>query len=46
MTMAITLKIRRMCLRDGMSLQQIAKWTGISRKKVRKWVKAPKPDNP
>jgi transposase len=35
-----------MHFRDGMSLHQIAKRTGISRNTIRKWVRAPKPDNP
>jgi transposase len=39
-------KIRRMHFRDGMSLHQISKRTGISRNTIRKWVRAPKPDNP
>jgi transposase len=39
-------KLRRMHFRDGLSLHQIAKRTGISRNTIRKWVRAPKPDNP
>ena len=45
-TMEMIGKIRRMYFRDGMSLHQIAKRTGISRNTIRKWVRAPKPDNP
>ena len=45
-TMEMIGKIRRMHFRDGMSLHQIAKRTGISRNTIRKWVRAPKPDNP
>jgi transposase len=39
-------KIRRMHFRDGISLHQISKRTGISRNTIRKWVRAAKPDNP
>lgn len=39
-------KIGRMHFRDGLSLHQIAKRTGISRNTIRKWVRAPKLDNP
>ena len=42
----MTGEIRRMHFRDGMSLHQIAKCTGISRNTIRKWVRAPKSDNP
>jgi transposase len=45
-TMEMIGKIRRMHFRDGMSLHQISKRTGISRNTIRKWVRAPKPDNP
>lgn len=45
-TMEMIGKLRRMHFRDGMSLHQIAKRTGISRNTIRKWVRAPKPDNP
>lgn len=45
-TMEMIGKIRRMHFRDGMSLHQISKRTGISRNMIRKWVRAPKPDNP
>lgn len=45
-TMEMIGKIRRMHFRDGLSLHQIAKRTGISRNTIRKWVRAPKLDNP
>ena len=45
-TMEMIGKIRRMHFRDGLSLHQIAKRTGISRNTIRNWVRAPKLDNP
>ncbi|MGJ2408963.1 helix-turn-helix domain-containing protein, partial [Salmonella enterica subsp. enterica serovar Paratyphi A] len=34
-------KVRRMRLRDQLSLSEIARRTGLSRNTVKKWVKAP-----
>ena len=34
-------KVRRMKLRDQLSLSEIAKRTGLSRNTVKKWLKAP-----
>jgi len=45
-TMEMIGQIRRMHFRDGLSLHQIAKRTGISRNTIRQWVRAPKLDNP
>ena len=41
-TMEMLGKIRRMYLRDKMSLHAIAKRTGISRNTIRKWLREPK----
>ncbi|MDQ1303839.1 MAG: hypothetical protein QG595_1822 [Pseudomonadota bacterium] len=34
-------KIRRLHYRDGRSLSEIERWTGLTRKTIRKWLKAP-----
>lgn len=34
-------KVRRMRLRDQLSLSEIAKRTGLSRNTVKKWLRAP-----
>jgi transposase-like protein len=34
-------KIRRLHLRDGVSISEIARRTGVTRKTIRKWLKAP-----
>lgn len=39
-------KIRRMYFRDGLSLHEIAKRTGLSRNTIRKWVRAPEAKQP
>ena len=40
-TMEMLGKIRRMYLRDGLSLHEIAKRTGLSRNTIRAWVRKP-----
>ena len=40
-TMEILGKIRRMHLRDKLSLHEIAKRTGLSRNTIRKWLRTP-----
>lgn len=35
-------KIKRLYFRDKKSLHEIAKYTGLSRNTIRKWVRAPK----
>lgn len=40
-TMEMIGKVRRMKLRDKLSLSAIAKATGLSRNTVKKWLKAP-----
>ena len=40
-TMDILGKIRRMHLRDKLSLHEIAKRTGLSRNTIRRWLKTP-----
>ncbi len=34
-------KVRRMKMRDGVSISEIARKTGLSRNTVKKWLKAP-----
>lgn len=45
-TMEILGRIRRMHLRDKLSLHEIAKRTGLSRNTIRKWLRAPKEKAP
>ncbi len=33
-------KIRRMRLRDGLSISEISRYTGLSRSTVRRWLKS------
>jgi transposase len=40
-TMNLLGKIRRLHLRDGVSISEIARRTGVTRKTIRKWLKAP-----
>ena len=41
-TMELLGKIKRLYFRDKKSLHEIAKYTGLSRNTIRKWVRAPK----
>ena len=45
-TMEILGKIRRMYLRDKMSLHEIAKRTGLSRNTIRRWLREPAASSP
>ncbi len=45
-TMEILGRIRRMHMRDKLSLHEIAKRTGLSRNTIRKWIRAPKEKAP
>ena len=45
-TMEMIGKIRRMYLRDKLSLHEIARRTGLSRNTVRKWLRAPEASTP
>ncbi len=45
-TMEMIGKIRRMYLRDRLSLHEIAKRTGLSRNTIRKWLRSPKETAP
>ncbi|MBM3747033.1 MAG: IS21 family transposase [Acidobacteria bacterium] len=44
--MAMFGKIRRMYIRDGLSLSEIARRTSLSRNTVKKWIKAPSGEEP
>ena len=45
-TMEMIGKIRRMYLRDRLSLHEITKRTGLSRNTIRKWLRSPKETDP
>ena len=44
-TMELLGKIKRLYFRDKKSLHEIAKYTGLSRNTIRKWVRAPKAED-
>ncbi len=44
--MGILAKIRRMHFRDGMSLREVAKRTGLSRNTIRRWLRQPDTSEP
>ena len=44
-TMELLGKIKRLYVRDKKSLHEIAKYTGLSRNTIRKWVRAPKAED-
>ena len=39
-------KVRRMKMRDGISISEISRKTGLSRNTVKKWLKAPAATQP
>ena len=43
-TMDMIGKVRRMKMRDGISISEISRKTGLSRNTVKKWLKAPAGD--
>ena len=45
-TMEILGKIRRLYLRDKLSLHEITKRTGLSRNTIRRWLRSPKGATP
>lgn len=45
-TMDMIGEVRRMKMRDGVSISEIGKKTGLSRNTVKKWLKAPAPVAP
>jgi transposase len=45
-TMNVLGKVRRLRLRDGLSISEVARRTGVTRKTIRKWLKAPEGAEP